>query len=146
MANPPSPEHEGGGAAMSQATMRSGAPGKNLLRRGRWLAGILAVSLVAMQAGLVGEAVAGASTPPAPPTQVLVRVSPGTESSVALGLRALGADPHGQLKGIDGFLATVPADKVDAVGSIPGVLSAVTGLDVAFDPAFYAPEKTASSL
>src|SRR5436190_11866908 len=100
------------------------------------IAGLLA-------APLTGVAPAGAAVPK---VAVLVRVQPGYESAVAAQVKALGGDPAGPMKILVGFMAKVPTDRVDALSTIPGVVSVVQGIDVGFDPALYNPEKISSSL
>jgi serine protease AprX len=98
-------------------------------------------------APLAGMAPAGAAAPPPPPkVDVLVRVQAGAVATVSAQVKLLGGDPSPPLKVLDGFTAKVPADQVDAVSVIPGVISVVQGVDVAFDPALYDPEKVSSSL
>ena len=81
-----------------------------------------------------------------PPVDALVRIQPGTETSVALAIRGLGGDPHQPLKVLNGYMARLPGDQLAAVQAIPGVISVATGVDIAFDPAMYDPEQVSSSM
>jgi serine protease AprX len=136
MANPPFLHvRECGGSVVSHLTHAAGL-GRTYLR-------VLALVLaVALGVGLLGASRAGAATPT---VEVLVRVEPGTESAVADRVKALRGDPGKALSVLSGFMAKVPADQLDAISAIPGVVSVVSALDIAFDPALYDPEKISSS-
>ena len=125
---------------MNQAGIFSSRAVERLSRRAKTFAALLAVLI---GSSLVGVAPAGAATPR---VDVLVRVQPGAEASVAEQVRSLGGDPGKLLDALHGFVAKVPTDRVAAVGVLPGVVSIVSGIDVGFDPALYNPEKTSSSL
>ena len=122
-------------------------PGIRSVRSSGWqwrpmkMAMVVIAALLA--APLAGVAPAGASVPK---VAVLVRVQPGYESAVAAQVKSLGGDPSGPMKILVGFMAKVPTDRLDALSTIPGVVSVVQGIDVGFDPALYNPEKISSSL
>jgi serine protease AprX len=79
-------------------------------------------------------------------TRVLVRVTPGAETSVSEAIRALGGHPERPLKVLPGFRAEVPADALPLVRTLPGVVTVVDELDIPFDAALYDSEKVSSSL
>ena len=66
----------------------------------------------------------------------------GRCAGAVVGRRSVGS----RSKILVGFLAKVPADRVDALGALPGVVGVVQGIDIGFDPALYNPEKISSSL
>jgi serine protease AprX len=103
---------------------------------------VLAASLCAVSVGAPGP-VAGAAVPS---VEALVRVQVGSEASVAQAIKSLGGDAHAPLKVLNGYMARIPSDRVEAVQTIPGVVSVVTGVDIGFDPAMYDPEEISSSL
>ncbi len=78
--------------------------------------------------------------------EVLVRVEPGMELAVAEQVLAIGGKPDKPMEILNGFLAKVPVGQEDSIRAIPGVVSVVGQIDVAFDPAFYDSEKVASSM
>jgi serine protease AprX len=101
------------------------------------------VVVVTLTASLLsaGQAVAGTAE-----AHVLIRVAPGTEASVAEGVRALGGHAEHPLAVFAGFRAEVPADALGAVQALPGVLAVIDEVDIPFDAAFYDAEKVSSSL
>jgi serine protease AprX len=113
---------------------------------GRWTRSIRSIAVllaVALGIGVFAASAAGAATPK---VDVLVRVEPGTDASVAAGIEALGGHPDKPLRILSGFMAEVPTDVLAQVGALPGVVSVASGIDIGFDAALYDPEKISSSL
>ena len=77
----------------------------------------------ALAVGVAGPAVAQAATPSAAaPVQVLVREAPGAGGAAQQAVNHLGGSVGRELKLINGFSATVPADRLDALRAVPGVV------------------------
>jgi subtilisin family serine protease len=77
----------------------------------------------ALAVGVAGPAVAQAATPSAAaPVQVLVREAPDAGGAAAQAVSRLGGSVGRELKLINGFSASVPADRLDALRAVPGVV------------------------
>jgi serine protease AprX len=99
--------------------------------------------VTSLAASLFAVAPAFATTPDA---HVLVRVAPGSETSVANAIRSLGGHAEHPLEGLSGFRAEVPPDVLPSVQALPGVVAVINEYDIPFDAAFYDAEKVSSSL
>jgi serine protease AprX len=76
----------------------------------------------ALAVGLAGPVAAQASTDaPARPVSVIVRELPGAGNAPQRAVSALGGTVQEPLGIIDGFTASVPADRLGALRSVPGV-------------------------
>jgi serine protease AprX len=76
----------------------------------------------AITVGVAGPAVAEAATPSAaPPVQVVVREDPGAGAVAQQAVARLGGSVGRELKLINGFTASVPADRLAVLRAVPGV-------------------------
>jgi serine protease AprX len=76
----------------------------------------------AITVGVAGPAVAEAATPSAAaPVQVVVREDPGAGAAAQQAVARLGGSVGRELKLINGFTASVPADRLDVLRAVPGV-------------------------
>jgi serine protease AprX len=85
---------------------------------------VVTVSAVAaLSVGLLAPAVAAAEVGSGAPVEVIVRELPGAGDGPARAVEAAGGTVGATLGIIDGFEATVPADRIDALRSTPGIHS-----------------------
>jgi len=84
---------------------------------------VTVAAATAVAVGVVGPAVAEAATPSAAaPVQVVVRETPGAGAVAQQAVAHLGGSVGRELRLINGFTARVPADRLDALRSVPGVV------------------------
>jgi serine protease AprX len=106
-----------------------GRTGGGLTRHARRIATIATAAALAV--GFVGPVAAQASTDAATqPVEVIVREFPGAGNAPERAVSALGGTVQEQLGIIGGFSATVPADKLGALRSAPGVKSVTENVPV----------------